>query len=94
MGTAKDNNSQRHKRKEKRGNHYGHITNSYWGDFIKPKWKNEMKNFIQRIEISGHDVLIDHERKEIVFPEDITSEELNSLACYLHTEGFLEEVSK
>ena len=93
-GTAKDNNSQQHKRKKKRGNHCSYITNSYWSDFIQPKRKNEMKKLTQKIEILGYNILIDHKKKEIIFPEDITSEELNSLACYLHDEGFLEAVSK
>jgi hypothetical protein len=55
-----------------------------------------MKNdyWIQKIEISGYSVMIDHETKEIVFPEDITDEELGRIACYLHAEGFLEQVSK
>ena len=53
-----------------------------------------MKNWIQEIEILGHRIYIDHRRQEIVFPEDISDEELNSLACYLHEEGFLQVVHK
>jgi hypothetical protein len=54
--------------------------------------KNDYK--IQKIEILGVSIMIDHEQKEIVFPEDITDERLERIACYLHEEGFLEQVSK
>ena len=50
------------------------------------------ENYIEEIKILGKTVFIDHETKEIVFPEDINDEELNSIACYLHAEGFLEKV--
>ena len=55
-----------------------------------------MKNnyWIQKIKISGCNIMIDHETKEIIFPEDIDNEELNRIECYLHAEGFLESVSK
>jgi len=55
-----------------------------------------MKNdyWVQKIDMGEYSVLIDHEKKEIVFPEDITNEDLNRIACYLHAEGFLESVSK
>ena len=56
------------------------------------KMKNDYK--IQKIEISGVSIMIDHEQKEIVFPEDITDERLEGIAYYLHEEGFLEQVSK
>tara|TARA_Y100000310_G_scaffold93569_1_gene91057 strand:+ start:6894 stop:7058 length:165 start_codon:yes stop_codon:yes gene_type:complete len=52
------------------------------------------KDWIQKIEVFGKPILIDHGEKEIIFPEDIDEEELNRIACYLHEEGFLQEVMK
>jgi hypothetical protein len=55
-----------------------------------------MKNdyWIQKIDIGEYSVLIDHEKKEIIFPENIDDKDLEHIACYLHAEGFLEPVSK
>jgi len=49
---------------------------------------------IQKVDIGNRSVLIDHDKKEIIFPEDIDDTDLDNIACYLHAEGFLEQVSK
>ena len=50
------------------------------------------ENYIEEIKVLGKTVFVDHKTKEIVFTEDINDEELNSIACYLYEEGFLEKV--
>jgi len=50
--------------------------------------KNE--NNILDIRIYGRTILIDYDKEEIVFPDNIREEEIEEIAWYLKEEGFLE----
>jgi hypothetical protein len=50
------------------------------------------QNNIKGIKIYGNLVLMDYEKEQIIFPDDsLTQKEIESIACYLSEEGFLEE---
>ena len=45
---------------------------------------------INEFKIYGKSILIDYDKEEIIFPDDISQEEIENIACYLSEEGFLE----
>jgi len=45
---------------------------------------------ILNLKVNGTAILIDYDCGEIIFPEDISQEEMENIACYLSEEGFLE----
>ena len=47
-------------------------------------------NNIKEIKINGNIILMDYDKSEIIFPDDISQEEIENIACYLSEEGFLE----
>ena len=49
---------------------------------------------IKEFRISGNIILMDYDKGEIIFPEDISQEEIESIACYLAEEGFLDAAIK
>ena len=48
------------------------------------------RNNIKEIKINGNIILMDYDKSEIIFPDDISQEEIENIACYLSEEGFLE----
>jgi len=50
--------------------------------------KNE--NNILDVRIYGRTILLDYNKEEIVFPDDIREEEIEEIAWYLKEEGFLD----
>jgi hypothetical protein len=48
------------------------------------------QHHIQEFKVNGRMILINYDKGEIIFPEDIEQDELESIACYLSEEGFLE----
>ena len=45
---------------------------------------------INEFKIYGKSILIDYDKEEIIFPENISQDELEIIANYLVEEGFLE----
>jgi len=52
------------------------------------------QNKIKEFRINGNMILMDYDKGEIIFPEDIRQEEIESIACYLAEEGFLDAAIK
>ena len=49
---------------------------------------------IKEFRINGNMILMDYDKGEIIFPEDINQEEIEFIACYLAEEGFLDAAIK
>ena len=45
---------------------------------------------INEFRINGNVILMDYDKGEIIFPENISQKEIEIIACYLADEGFLE----
>ena len=53
--------------------------------------KNEKE--LTDIKILGKTIIIDYDKEEILFPNNIKEEEIEFIACYLIDEGFVDSVS-
>ena len=51
-------------------------------------------NHIKEFRIYGKIILMDYDKGEIIFPEDLDQEEIEFIACYLAEEGFLDAAIK
>ena len=57
--------------------------------------KKNMKNIgINKILIHGKSILIDYDKENVVFPEDIEQYEIDDISYYLIEEGFIDAAQR
>ena len=55
---------------------------------MKDHIPKEIESNIHSFKVYGKTILIDYAKEEIIFPENISQDEMENIACYLVEEGF------